>query len=132
MSTLNVSLDEDTIDDLLYSARVGDKDALEADLTTLASKHDTTPFALVNAASDEVTGNSVVHYACANGHQGAPVDIMYISTMLIPQCRRHSIHSYNEHSILLNQYDISITKSSKHIRQYASSLCCDERPPPDC
>jgi len=66
----NVSLDEDTIDDLLYSARVGDKDALEADLATLASQNDSTPSSLLSSAIDETTGNTVIHYACANGHQG--------------------------------------------------------------
>jgi len=66
----NVPLDEDTIDDLLYSARTGDKDALEADLTSLASKNNTTLSHLLSKAIDETTGNSVLHYACANGHQG--------------------------------------------------------------
>jgi ankyrin repeat protein len=68
ISNIMVNLDEETIDDLLYCARVGDKEALEAELATLSAKHNTTASNLLLAAVDENTGNGLAHYACANGH----------------------------------------------------------------
>lgn len=64
-------LDDDIIDDLLYYARTGDLQQLQADLASLLSRFNTTPLALVSAAVDEPSGNTLAHFACANGHLGA-------------------------------------------------------------
>lgn len=75
------ALDEETIDDLLYCARVGDKESLEADLAALSAKHNTTAAELILAAIDETTGNGLVHYACANGHSGMLMMMFSIDSM---------------------------------------------------
>lgn len=125
----NVSLDEDTIDDLLYSARVGDKDALEADLTILASQNDTTPSYLLSSAIDETTGNSVVHYACANGHQGGIFKLVLKNVSLLNHlCRSDIIHPHHDDHISTRYYNKSTSVPAKCIRQYASTLRSDERP----
>lgn len=63
-------LDEDTVDDLLYSARTGELSALQSDISQLSSTHNTTPLSIISAAADDFSGNTIVHYASANGHSG--------------------------------------------------------------
>lgn len=63
-------LDEDTVDDLLYSARTGDLTGLQSDIETLSAKHDCSALPVVSAAIDEYSGNTLIHYASANGHSG--------------------------------------------------------------
>lgn len=89
------SLDEDTIDDLLYCARVGDKDSLEADLATLSAKHDTTAANLILAAVDENTGNGLTHYACANGHNDILAFLLAATTSTSEQATSNIITRTN-------------------------------------
>ncbi|KAK4250302.1 ankyrin repeat-containing protein YAR1 [Corynascus novoguineensis] len=60
-------LSEDEIDDLLYAARVGDKDELTSLLSSLAEREKVTPADILMSAKDE--GKSTcLHMAAGNGH----------------------------------------------------------------
>lgn len=62
-------LSEDEIDDLLYAARVGDKDELTSLLSSLAEREKVTPADILMSAKDE--GKSTcLHMAAGNGHAG--------------------------------------------------------------
>ncbi|KAK0720132.1 ankyrin repeat-containing domain protein, partial [Lasiosphaeris hirsuta] len=60
-------LSEDEVDDLLYSARTGEKDDLTSLLATLAERENMAPAEILSSAKDE--GKSTcLHMATGNGH----------------------------------------------------------------
>lgn len=62
-------LNEEEIDDLLYSARVGDKDELTTLLSSLAEREKVSPAEILTSAKDD--GKSTcLHMATGNGHAG--------------------------------------------------------------
>ena len=62
-------LSEDEVDDLLYSARTGEKDDLAALLAQLAEREKVAPAEILSNARDE--GRSTcLHMATGNGHLG--------------------------------------------------------------
>lgn len=70
------TLSFDAIDDLIYSARIGDLDALKTDITNLAKEHNSSTSAIINAAIDAEdeseggTGACLLHWPAANGNLG--------------------------------------------------------------
>jgi ankyrin repeat protein len=67
-----MSLTEDDIDDLLYFSRINEKDDFQQALRELSETHKITVAEIFLTARDERSGNSTLHYACANGHSGLP------------------------------------------------------------
>lgn len=68
---MTAPLDADTIDDILYLARVGDLSELQSLLSAPpVSDSPAAISSLLAAAADAATGNSPAHYAAANGHTG--------------------------------------------------------------
>lgn len=67
---MSVSLDEDSIDEILYLARADEAQELDDFLNTLSTqtKHSRTD--LIAAAVDPHSKNGPLHYAAANGHIG--------------------------------------------------------------
>lgn len=64
-------LSEDEIDDLLYFARIGDKEEFNTLKDELCEREKLGTLAeLLELASDEISGNAVLHMAAANGHNG--------------------------------------------------------------
>lgn len=62
-------ISEDEIDDLLYAARIGDKDDLTTLLSALADREKVSPAEILTSAKDE--GKSTcLHMATGNGHAG--------------------------------------------------------------
>jgi hypothetical protein len=62
-------ISEDEIDDLLYAARIGDKDDLTTLLSSLAEREKVSPAEILTSAKDE--GKSTcLHMATGNGHTG--------------------------------------------------------------
>ncbi|KAF2220774.1 ankyrin repeat-containing domain protein, partial [Elsinoe ampelina] len=62
-----VKLEEDDIDDLLYSVRTDDKDELNSLLKGLAEKYTTTEQIILQSSIAEHSGNTAIHFAAANG-----------------------------------------------------------------
>lgn len=69
-SQSGVQLSEDTIDDLLYCARAGLLPDLQEAVSELCTSNSWAPEAVLAAAVDSNTGNTVLHMAAANGHDG--------------------------------------------------------------
>lgn len=71
-----VVLSVEAIDDLIYDARAGDLEALNADIATLASQHNCPESHVVASAidmedeSEGGTGSCVLHFPAANGNTG--------------------------------------------------------------
>ena len=71
-----VSLSFEAIDDLIYSARIGDLDALKTDITNLCKEHNCSALSILNAAIDAEdeseggTGACLLHWPAANGNVG--------------------------------------------------------------
>ena len=63
-------LSEDELDDVLYSARVGDTEALQEALAEASKEHAGPPHDILAAAVDAESGNTALHMAAANGHIG--------------------------------------------------------------
>jgi len=61
-------LTEDNIDDILYCARANEPTELSSLLSSLCSQHSCSQAAILLSAVDSVSGNTVIHYAAANGH----------------------------------------------------------------
>ena len=61
---------EDEVDDILYCARMNEAEELKDFLPTLFPKYGTQPAWILAQATDADTGNTALHYACANGHLG--------------------------------------------------------------
>jgi len=68
MST--VSLDEDSVDEVLYLARANEASELSAFLDALSAQTQHPKAELLAAAVDPYTKNTALHYAAANGHNG--------------------------------------------------------------
>ncbi|KAK3359636.1 ankyrin repeat-containing domain protein, partial [Lasiosphaeria hispida] len=60
-------LSEDEVDDLLYSARTGEKDDLTSLLAALAEREKASPADILSSAKDEGKSTSL-HMATGNGH----------------------------------------------------------------
>lgn len=61
------------LDDLIYFSRTGDLPSLESSLTSLCETHKSSPSTLVASCIDidaagDGSGNTLLHYAAANGH----------------------------------------------------------------
>ena len=65
-----LALDEDTIDDLLYFARMADAAELRTTLEQVSQASGATPCDILTTAKDVESGNTVLHMAAANGHVG--------------------------------------------------------------
>lgn len=74
--TVPVALSFEAIDDLIYDARAGDLEALNTDITTLASQHSCPESHIIASAidmedeSEGGTGSCVLHFPAANGNSG--------------------------------------------------------------
>ena len=66
----HLTLDPDTIDDLLFVARTGETSELTDTLSHLATSLSTTPSTLLLSCIDPDSGNSTLHMASANGYTG--------------------------------------------------------------
>ena len=64
----HLTLDPDTIDDLLFLARTGETSELTDTLAHLATSLSITPSTLLLSCIDPDSGNSTLHMASANGH----------------------------------------------------------------
>ncbi|KAJ5673145.1 hypothetical protein N7507_002272 [Penicillium longicatenatum] len=73
-STVLIALSTEAIEDLIYDARAGDLEALNADIATLASQHNCPEWQIVASAidmeeeSEGGTGACVLHFPAANGN----------------------------------------------------------------
>lgn len=65
------SLEEDVIDEILYLARANEAAELTSYLTELSAQTKRSSADLVAAAIDPYSKNGALHYAAANGHNGA-------------------------------------------------------------
>lgn len=63
-------LTEDSIDEILYLARVDEPIELDDFVSQLSTQTTHSKFDLVTAAVDPHSNNSALHYAAANGHIG--------------------------------------------------------------
>lgn len=80
------ALSEDEIDDLLYLARVGEKDEFVALQNELCGREKCTVTELLEAARDtETNGNGVLHMAAANGHDGKRI-MSYLASRVTNTC----------------------------------------------
>lgn len=74
--TSPASLTFEEIDDLIYSARLGDVDALRTDITSLSQKYNCSSSDILQSAidmedeSDGGTGACLLHWPAANGNVG--------------------------------------------------------------
>lgn len=75
-TSLPVALSTESIDDLIYDARAGDLEALNADIAALATQHNAPEWQIVASAidleaeSEGGTGSCVLHFPSANGNSG--------------------------------------------------------------
>ena len=69
-----MSLDEDTIDEILYLSRANEAAELSTFLSNLAASIKRSNTDMVAAAIDPYTKNTALHYAAANGHAGTRND----------------------------------------------------------
>lgn len=63
-------LSEDQVDDLIYFARNGQVEEIQASLIKIADSFNSTPLNIIAIAFDPESGNSPLHMASANGHIG--------------------------------------------------------------
>ncbi|KAL4883044.1 hypothetical protein BJY04DRAFT_216757 [Aspergillus karnatakaensis] len=69
-----ISLTPDSIDDLIYSARAGDLESLQSDLSTLSAQHSVPQSTIIASAIDTSpaeeggSGSCLLHYPAANGN----------------------------------------------------------------
>lgn len=111
-------ISEDEIDDLLYAARIGDKDELATLISSLAEREGTLPADVLANAKDE--GKSTcLHMAAGNGHVGEhfPPDRNPHSplgqkthTAVNPLPNRHSTDIVN---LLLSHFSDPVPKEDK-------------------
>ena len=64
------TLPEDEIDDLLYFARTNDTSELQTLLISLAAQNSCSEADILLTARDADSGNTIAHYAAANGFDG--------------------------------------------------------------
>jgi hypothetical protein len=81
-------LTEDEIDDVLYCARTNDVDELKNLIPTLFPKYGSQPTWILSQAVDDITGNSALHYASANGHLGLSSRMAYS----VPEANKTTRH----------------------------------------
>jgi hypothetical protein len=67
---MSLQLFEEDIDDLLYLARTGELEDLNACINTISARENSTVSTLLLAAKDASSGNGPLHMAAANGHTG--------------------------------------------------------------
>ena len=65
------NISEEEIDDLIYLARVGEKDELAELLSSLSTRENVSTAEILTAAKDEGK-NTCLHMAAGNGHLGIP------------------------------------------------------------
>jgi hypothetical protein len=70
MASNTLILTEDEIEDLLYLARTNELPDLQQLLKELSTKYTVSKAQILARSTDPETGNSPLHYACANGHIG--------------------------------------------------------------
>ncbi len=93
------ALTEDEIDDVLYFARVADREELTQMLDELSQKYNCSKADILNVSIDPESRNNALHYAAANGHTGTPaclaifVDRASVSLLLIHFSFRSSLPS---------------------------------------
>jgi uncharacterized protein len=76
------SIDDDTIDDLLYSARTSDVPSLQSQISDLTATHSlSSPSTVLTLAVDPESKNTLLHYAAANG--SVPT-LTYLLSLLPP------------------------------------------------
>lgn len=68
-----LTLDEDSIDEVLYLARANEASELESYLSDLSAQTKHSKADVVSAAIDPNSKNSALHYAAANGHNGTVI-----------------------------------------------------------
>lgn len=79
-----VALSFEAVDELIYDARLGDLDALQAEIEKLSKEHNTTASAIIRSAIDTEdeseggTGACLLHWPAANGNVG-----MYLTYTLL-------------------------------------------------
>ena len=75
-SSAGISLPFESVDDLIYSARVGDLEALQADISNLSQEHNCSTAQIIESAIDPEeeseggTGSCLLHWPAANGNIG--------------------------------------------------------------
>lgn len=111
-----INLSSEAVDDLIYDARAGDLEALNADIATLASQHSCPEWQIVASAidledeSEGGSGSCVLHFPSANGNIGkfTTRTLSFLPERItFPSQNRHAIFCF----ILIN-------------RQKFSTLCC--------
>jgi hypothetical protein len=71
-----ITISADSIDDLIYSARAGDLEALQSDLSALSVQHSVPQSVIIASAIDTEpeeeggTGSCLLHFPAANGNLG--------------------------------------------------------------
>jgi hypothetical protein len=71
-----ISLSFEAIDELIYDARVGDLDALKAEIEKLSNEHNVSASSIIRSAIDTEdesaggTGACLLHWPAANGNIG--------------------------------------------------------------
>jgi hypothetical protein len=81
------SLDEDSVDDILYLARANEVSELSTYLSDLSTQTKRPKADLVAAAVDPYTKNTALHYAAANGHDGIPAPSLSPSPSIVSDGR---------------------------------------------
>jgi hypothetical protein len=75
-TSVPIALSAEAVDDLIYDARAGDLEALNADIAALASQHNCNESQIVASAIDTAdeseggSGSCVLHFPAANGNAG--------------------------------------------------------------
>lgn len=75
-TSTGISLPFEALDDLIYSARAGDLEALQTDISTLSQSHNCTAAQIIESAIDAEdeseggTGSCLLHWPAANGNIG--------------------------------------------------------------
>lgn len=88
--TVPIALSFEAIDDLIYDARAGDLDALNTDITNLASQHNCAEAQIVASAidmedeSEGGSGSCVLHFPAANGNIGSSLRALSAWGILLP------------------------------------------------
>ena len=66
------NLEEDSVDEILYLARANEATELSQFLDTLSNQISRPKDQILAQAVDSYSQNTALHYAAANGHNGAP------------------------------------------------------------
>lgn len=75
---------EEEIDDLIYFARVGEKDEFETLREELCKREGCSATELLESARDNESGNGVLHMSAANGHHGNSL-LYSVAICLLPE-----------------------------------------------